>query len=69
MIEIFKTNVKSTMQAEAFLSLLHRQLPSAEINFDLEDCDNILRVKDEKFCSLNVIKILEDNGFECEVLE
>ena len=69
MIEIFKTNVKNARQAKTFLALLHHHFPSTEINFDLEDCDSILRVKGEKFCSLNVIQILEDMGFECQVLE
>ena len=68
MIEIFKTNVENALQAATLLCLLRRYLPSAEINFDLEDCDSILRVKDEKFCSSNIVKILADNGFECEVL-
>ena len=69
MIEIFKTNVENPGQAETLLALLHCYLPSAEINFDLDDCDNILRVKDEKFCSLNIIQILAYNGFVCQVLE
>lgn len=69
MIEIFKTNVKNASQAEALLALLHHYFPSAEINFDLEDCDSILRVKGEKYCSLNIIQILAYNGFKCQVLE
>ena len=69
MIEIFKTNVENERQAESLLVLLRRHFPSAEINFDLDDCDRILRVKDEKFCLFNVIKILDDKGFECQTLE
>lgn len=69
MIEIFKTDVENAGQAETLVALLHYYLPSAEINFDLDDCDNILRVKDEKFCSLNIIQILAYNGFVCQVLE
>ena len=69
MIEIFKTNIENAAQAVALLAILHHRLPSAEINFDLEDCDSILRIKCEKFCPLNVIQTLADHGFECLVLE
>jgi len=69
MIEIFKTNVKNERQAESLLALLNQHFPSTEINFDLDDCDRILRVKGENFCSLNIIKILVDKGVECQLLE
>jgi len=69
MIEIFKTNVENARQAAALLAVLHHRFPAAEINFDLEDCDRILRVKGENFCSLLVIQTLANNGFECGVLE
>ena len=69
MIEIFKTNVKNARQAKTMLALLHYHFPSSEINFDLEDCDKILRVKGEIFCSSDIVKILANNGFECFVLE
>ena len=68
MIEVFKTNVENSKQATALLYLLQDQLPSAEINFDLEDCDNILRVKGNCFCPSNIIQTLADNGFECSLL-
>lgn len=69
MIEIFKTNVENEKQAASLLALLHQHFPSTEISFDLDDCDSILRVKGEKFCSLNIIQILADKDFECQVLE
>jgi hypothetical protein len=69
MIEIFKTNVTNARQAETLLTILNRRFPSTEANFDLEDCDNILRVKGEKFCTLSITEILTNNGFECFVLE
>lgn len=69
MTEIFKTNVDTVRQAETILALLYRHFPSAEINFDLEDCDKILRVKGEAFCASCIIRILAIKGFECLVLE
>jgi len=69
MIEIFKTNVDTVRQAEIMVALLRRHFPSAEINFDLEDCDKVLRIKGENFCALCIIRILAIKGFECLVLE
>jgi hypothetical protein len=69
MIEVFKTNVENKRQAGRLLAALNPHFPSAEINFDLDDCDSILRVNDDKVCLLTIIKILTDQGFECEVLE
>ena len=69
MIEIFKTNVESLSQAELIMSLLRQHVPAVEVNFDLEDCDNILRVKGETFCCKNIVKILAANGFESCLLE
>jgi len=69
MFEIFKTNVKNPAHATALVVVLQHYLPFAEINFDLDDCDSILRVKGEKFCTSNIIQLLADLGFECHILE
>jgi hypothetical protein len=53
MIEIFKTDVENEEQAKILLALLYVKIHPAEINFDLEDCDNILRIKGEDFCCLD----------------
>ena len=69
MFEIFKTNVENAKQAETLVTLLHHYFPFAEINFDLDDCDNILRVKGEKFCLACITQTLAKKGFECQVLD
>ena len=45
MIEVFKTNVSSKKHAGLLLGILHGSFPGSNFNFDLEDCDNILRVE------------------------
>jgi hypothetical protein len=45
MIEIFKTNISNKRLAGRVLKALHRQLPAYTFNFDLDDCDRILRVQ------------------------
>jgi tRNA G26 N,N-dimethylase Trm1 len=68
-VEIFKTNVKSRKQAIALLRLLNHNLPLAEANFDLEDCDRILRIKAGNINPPQVVHLLEAKGFECCRLE
>lgn len=69
MIEVFKTNVQGVYQAEKLLELLLLYFPDSCISFDLDDCDRVLRIKGENFTSVKVIKLLEENGVECVVLQ
>lgn len=51
MVEVYKTNVQEPEEAERLLFLIHTQLKGVCANFDLTDCDRILRVdgiQDEK---------------------
>jgi len=43
MVEIFKTNIERKVEAKILLSKLLLEFSDLEINFDLEDCDKILR--------------------------
>ena len=45
MVEVFKTNVKDKDVANRILREIHQAFVGYKANFDLEDCDNILRVK------------------------
>lgn len=67
-IKIFKTNVKNHKQASAVGKDLGKLLGNNESwNFDLEDCDSILRVDSERDLE-DFIEILKINGFECQEL-
>jgi hypothetical protein len=44
-VEIFRTNVKGKRAAKMILKALHVTFPEYHFNFDLEDCDRILRVE------------------------
>jgi hypothetical protein len=68
MIEVFKTNVHQEQAAIELLDLLVKTFPNLEINFDLEDCDKILRVCGCNFRSDDIRKCLERHGFACELL-
>jgi hypothetical protein len=68
MVEVFKTNVQHPELAEQLVSILRDRFAFSKINFDLEDCDKILRVEDKQICVETIIEILSTHGLECEVL-
>ena len=68
MVEIFKTNVNEVLQAEKIISLLNDHFPAFMINFDLHDCDKILRVKGESIPVDEIVNLVSANGFHCSVL-
>ncbi len=70
MVEVFKTNISEIPQAEKMIVLLKRAFPICHVNFDLEDCDKILRVESlsNPVKTENIVQIFSEYGFQCEVL-
>ncbi len=70
MVEVFKTSVQDPVQAKNIKQLLLKQNPLLEINFDLEDCDKILRIKNKKEAIdiSSILKTLNETGIYIEVL-
>jgi len=68
MIEIFKTDVQDVERSKLLINKLTRKIPGGIINFDLEDCDKILRVEGVGFSPETVIKLLNNYGQYCEIL-
>ena len=68
MVEIFKTNVDDQLQAQQIITLLNHHFPAFSINFDLHDCDRILRVKGELIPIDEIITIVSQTGFYCSIL-
>lgn len=68
MVEVFKTNVQHKELAEQLVSALQDRIDFCKINFDLEDCDNILRVEGDQICVETIVEILTSHGLKCEVL-
>ncbi|MCD6065760.1 MAG: hypothetical protein K0S33_586 [Bacteroidetes bacterium] len=69
MIEVYKTNVQNPVVAEEIIRDLHRAMPDSVINFDLEDCDRILRIDSSTIPYSLISESLSSKGFVCEVLE
>ena len=70
MVEVFKTNVKDQGHAKLLIDQIHKTFLDYKANFDLDDCDKILRVKSTSGSieSAFVIDLIKDYGFHAEVL-
>ena len=69
MIEVFKTNVQKKAQSKMLLCILSEVFPSFKINFDLSDCDKVLRVEGDNMEALPIIMLVKEYGFTCEILD
>ncbi len=69
MIKIFKTSIKSHSEAREVVRILSGQFPEYKINFDLEDCDRILRIENNILHSNAIVQLLESRQHVCEELE
>ena len=71
MIEVFKTNITNREEAEKIVSSIHVAFAGYKANFDLWDCDNILRI--QSFTGeLNIgclLSFLAEQGCNAEVLQ
>jgi hypothetical protein len=68
MIYVFKTSVKSEKDIRQLESYLNQIIPQIKWNFDLEDCDKILRIESKKNISTMVINFLSSKGYHCKEL-
>ena len=68
-IEVFKTNVQTAGEANTIVELLHIHFPGSRINFDLQDCDRILRVEGKDFSPNRIMMLVKEKGFHCSILE
>jgi len=68
MVEVFKTNVRKLNTAEALIEKLLLHFPDTKINFDLSDCDKILRVEGDHFSPAKIIEFLHSCGYQLELL-
>lgn len=69
MIYIFKTSVKTKHQVKKLQPHINSMLPTEKWNFDLQDCDRILRIDSEENIVLRIIDLLNTHKFYCEELQ
>jgi hypothetical protein len=69
-IEVFKTDIAEEQAALQLTQLLRHNYPGYKVNFDLEDCDHILRIesRDKSIDNQGINSICIEAGFTIEVL-
>lgn len=68
MVFVFRTNVKEE-QLDRVNNLLIPVKSIVEWNFDLSDCDRILRVVTEELPPEFIVHLLQSSGLHCAELE
>jgi hypothetical protein len=69
MIEVFKTNVQKKAESKMLLCVLSEAFPTFKTNFDLSDCDKVLRVEGDNMEALEIMILAKEYGFKCEILD
>ncbi|UWX55093.1 hypothetical protein NYZ99_00055 [Maribacter litopenaei] len=66
---VFKTSVRKRGKVRYLAPYLNNLINGhGRWNFDLEDCDNILRVETKNTNAMDVSGLLQKHGFLCEEL-
>jgi hypothetical protein len=68
-ILVFKTSVTDSQSVNSLTPELDRFAGKGKWNFDLSDCDRILRITSHEVKARTVINLLSYFGFFCEELE
>lgn len=68
MIIVLKTNVCHAAAVRHLRPRLNHLLPNERWNFDLDDCDKILRIDSVTDKKDSIIELLREQGFYCEEL-
>ncbi|MEP2669758.1 MAG: hypothetical protein ABJH04_12220 [Cyclobacteriaceae bacterium] len=70
-VEVFKTNVDNDDIALQIITALQRIFPTYRINFDLDDCDKILRVESAtgQVNTEELISLVKEEKVNIEILE
>ena len=64
-VEVFKTNVYKESDKNYVIAVIQTQFPDYKINFDLEDCDKILRVEGVEPQCNDIIDYVNCLGYTC----
>jgi hypothetical protein len=68
MIRVYKTDVQCPQTAADIMNELLKQSPDFRVNFDLQDCDHVLRIEGTTFETEQVRNVVGKFGFACEEL-
>lgn len=68
MVEVFKTNIQRESESHKIERLIREHYPDCQVDFDLEDCDKILRIDISEPINDAIRDIVESQGYYCEEL-
>lgn len=70
MIEVFKTDVNEKDHAKMLVDRIHKAFSHCRANFDLEDCDRILRIKGitGEAETWQIVTLVKSFGWHVEIL-
>ncbi|MEO3408004.1 hypothetical protein AAFN85_29070 [Mucilaginibacter sp. CAU 1740] len=66
---VFATSVTQKRQVSRVQNLLTKEPAIAQWNFDLDDCDNILRIEASDVSPRYIESLLQKAGIRCQELE
>ncbi|KEO75891.1 hypothetical protein [Anditalea andensis] len=70
MIEVFCTNIPSSEVADRILAMIGELYPDYKANFDLEDCDKILRVEGKGVLEVDsIMDLVICRGYTISILQ
>ena len=69
-VQIFKTDVQDQLVARHIILFLRRNFSHSRINFDLDDCDKILRIESQQgsIDEAEIRSLVTGCGYQCEPL-
>ena len=67
-IEIYKTDIRTKEEASFITALLQFVISDCIMNFDLEDCNHILRIETNRDIKEMVYRVFNKQGFYCQQL-
>ena len=62
LVEVFKTNINSRKIAKKIQKCLEEAFPGYRLNFDLQDCDKILRVEAQSLDCEKIIALIKSHS-------
>jgi hypothetical protein len=69
MVEVFATNINTKSQADQVRQKMVELFPGTHINFDVDDCDHILRMEGKNICVTEIMQWLQCQGVVVRVLD
>lgn len=69
-IRVYRTDVENRRDVRFFTEQIRQKIPQSDVSFDLDDCDNVLRIesRNRDFSDRIVRQIFEQHGHFAEVL-